>query len=187
MEKNSYIFFHVDDLLVASNVDKFEERFLNGFPNSTAHSLDTLLGMDLTIEEDTVKLSQEKLIKKGLEMLGMLECRLLNTPLSLGVQLNKSSKEDLEESQKVNLNYRTFNGILNYLSCQTRPEKTSQNNGLEHYTNATWADDLETCLSRSGSICFWKNFPISWNSKKQKNITLSLTEAEMNALAEENQ
>ncbi|KNZ57459.1 hypothetical protein VP01_2152g8 [Puccinia sorghi] len=226
-ERGSYIFFHVDDLLVAGNVNHFEELFLKRFPNSTAHDPDTLLGMDISIKDNTVKLSQEKLIKKGLEMLGMTECRLVNTPLSVGIQITSASKEELEEFQKLSINYRTFTGILNYLSCRTRPDlapavsilssfnnspginhwkelqhvwkylkgskelsltlqpRTSDSKeGLEHYTDATWADDLNTRLSRSGSICFWKNCPVAWNSKKQKNITLSSTEAEMNALAD---
>ena len=46
-----------------------------------------------------------------------------------------------------------------------------------------WTDNLETQLSQSRSICFWKECPISWNSKKQKNITLSSNEAELNALS----
>jgi hypothetical protein len=33
-------------------------------------------------------------------------------------------------------------------------------------------------------LAFWKACPILWNSKKQKNITLSLTESEMNALSD---
>ncbi|KNZ46934.1 hypothetical protein VP01_681g2 [Puccinia sorghi] len=186
-----------------------------------------LLGMDLTIENDAVKLSQEKLINKGLEMLGMTECQSANTPLSVGAQLSEASKEELKKFQDLKVNYRTFTGILNYLSCRTRPylapavsilssfdnapginhwkevlhvwkylkgskelkltlqpSSASHNNGLEHYTGAIWVDNLNTCLSRSGSICFWKNCPIAWNSKKQKNITLSSTEAEMNALAD---
>jgi hypothetical protein len=57
-------------------------------------------------------------------------------------------------------------------------------NSLEYFTDATWADDLKTCLSRSGSIFFWKNCPLAWGSKKQKNITLSSTKAEMNALSD---
>ncbi|KNZ60966.1 hypothetical protein VP01_14751g1, partial [Puccinia sorghi] len=58
------------------------------------------------------------------------------------------------------------------------------NHWQQHYTNATWADDLETRLSQSSSICFWKACPVSWNSKKQRNITLSSTEAKMNALSD---
>ncbi|KNZ59548.1 hypothetical protein VP01_1706g2 [Puccinia sorghi] len=183
--------------------------------------------MDLSIEDDAIKLSQEKLINKGLEMLGMTDCRPVNTPLLVGIQLSEASNEELEEFQKLGVNYRSLTGILNYLSCRTRPDlapgvsilssyynspginhwrevqhvwkylkgskelrltlrpsKTNNREGLEYYTDATWADDLSTRLSRSGSICFWKNCPIAWNSKKQKNITLSSTEAEMNALAD---
>ncbi|KNZ61559.1 hypothetical protein VP01_13850g1, partial [Puccinia sorghi] len=109
------------------------------------------------------------------------------------------------------VNYRTFTGILNYLSCRTRPDlapavsilsslnnapginywkevlhvwkylkgskelkltfrpsSASHTNGLEHYTDATWADNFNTRLSRSGFICFWKNCPIAWNSKKKR-------------------
>ncbi|KNZ55812.1 hypothetical protein VP01_2576g7 [Puccinia sorghi] len=159
-EKKSYKFFYADDLLVAVDVDEFEER----------------------CSEISSRKTDSQRVKY------------------------------LEEFQKLNLNYRTFTGILNYLSCQTRPDlaphwkqflhvwkylkgskdlilslrprETSHKNELEHYTDATCADDLETCLSRSGSICFWKNCPITWNSKKKKNITLSSTEAEMNALAD---
>ncbi|KNZ50280.1 hypothetical protein VP01_4509g1 [Puccinia sorghi] len=55
----------------------------------------------------------------------------------------------------------------------------------QRMTPTPHADDLESRLSRSGSICFIMSCPISWNRKKQKNITLSLTEAELNALSEE--
>ncbi|KNZ60730.1 hypothetical protein VP01_15096g1, partial [Puccinia sorghi] len=91
----------------------------------------------------------------------------------------------------------TFTGILNYLSCRTRPDLApavsilpSFNNetGIEHWKKVIhcwkYADDLETHLSRSGSIFFWKSCPVAWNSKKQRNITLSSTEAEMNALSD---
>ncbi|KNZ60370.1 hypothetical protein VP01_15640g1, partial [Puccinia sorghi] len=39
---------------------------------------------------------------------------------------------------------------------------------IQHFTDATWADEIETRLSRSGSICFWKSFPVAWNI--QENI-----------------
>jgi hypothetical protein len=37
---------------------------------------------------------------------------------------------------------------------------------------------------RSGTLAFWKSCPIPWNSKKQKNITMSSTKSEMNALSD---
>ncbi|KNZ49526.1 hypothetical protein VP01_495g1 [Puccinia sorghi] len=70
------------------------------------------------------------------------------------------------------------------LRLTLRPNPEDKSNSLQHYTDATWADDLESRLSRSGSICFWKTCPVAWNSKKQRNITLSSTEAEMNALSD---
>lgn len=225
-DKNSFIFFHVDDLIVAGNVEAFEELFLNRFPNSTVHDPDTLLGMDVEITKDHITLSQEKLIDKGLKMLGLTECKSVNTPLSVGVQFKPATQEEKEEFSRLGINYRTFTGILNYLSCRTRPDLapavsilSSFNNdpgithwkevihcwkyvngtrnlhlklrpsnsdvkSLQHFTDATWADDLETRISRSGSICFWKQCPIAWNSKRQRNIALSSTEAELNALAD---
>ncbi|KNZ50942.1 hypothetical protein VP01_4165g4 [Puccinia sorghi] len=182
MDKYTHIFFHVDDLLV--------------FPNSLAHDPDTLLGMDL--------------INKGLDMLGMTDCKPVKTPLFVRVQLKNATPEEKEEFSRLKVNYQTYTGILNYLSCRTRPdlapaeilhcwkylqgskhlELTLQpnihksSNSLQHFTDATWADDLETHLSQSRSICFWKECPVAWNSKKQRNITLSSTKAEMNALAD---
>ncbi|PLW57372.1 hypothetical protein PCANC_01829 [Puccinia coronata f. sp. avenae] len=183
--------------------------------------------MDVEIHANHIALSQEKLIDKGLELLGLTDCKPVATPLSVGVQLLKASKDDEAKFKKLNLNYRTFTGILNYLACRTRPDlapavsilSAFNNNpginhwnqiihfwkyvkgsrhlhltlrpndpqgtqSIQHFTDATWADDLETRLSRSGSICFWKSCPVAWSSKKQRNITLSSTEAEMNALAD---
>jgi hypothetical protein len=181
------IFFHVDDLVVVGNVDAFEILFLNRFPNSTAHEPDTLLGMDVEIQSNLIKLSQEKLIKKGLDMLGLADCKPVATPLSVGVQLLKATEDEENEFRKLNLNYRSYTGILNYLACRTRPDLapavsilSSFNNNpginhwkqvvhcwkyvkgtrhlhlilqptdletpnsIQHFTDATWADNLET-------------------------------------------
>jgi hypothetical protein len=232
-DRHSFIFFHVDDLIVVGNVEAFELLFMNRFPNSTAHEPDSLLGMEVTQEDGTIKLSQPKLIEKGLDLLQLTNCRPVKTPLSVAVQLKEATMEEKAEFEKLNINYRSFTGILNFLACRTRPDlapavsilssfnhapginhwkevihcwkylsgtadlslnltpdSSDQSLALEYYTDATWADDLETRLSRSGTICFWKSCPVSWSSKKQKNITLSSTEAEMNALsdgAQENQ
>jgi hypothetical protein len=36
-KKNSFIFFHVDDLIVVGQTERFEDLFLAHFPNSSAH------------------------------------------------------------------------------------------------------------------------------------------------------
>ncbi|KNZ50737.1 hypothetical protein VP01_4265g1 [Puccinia sorghi] len=89
------------------NVDVFEGLFLHRFPNSTAHDPDTLLGMDVTITNESISLSQEKLIDKGLKLLGLTECKAVNTPLSVAVQLKPASQEEKNEFSKLRINYRT--------------------------------------------------------------------------------
>jgi transposase InsO family protein len=226
-DKNSFIFFHVDDLLVVGRTEEFENLFLERFPNSTAHAPDTLLGMNLNILPDAIELSQPALIEKGLELLDLQHCRTVKTPLTPAIQLHSATDEDHAAFLKLNVNYRSYTGMLNYLACRTRPDlasavsilsKFNQKPGLSHwrevvhcwkylkgtanfglllrpkpnnlierinfFTDATWAEDQESRISRSGSLAFWKSCPILWNSKKQKNITMSSTESEMNALSD---
>lgn len=61
---------------------------------------------------------------------------------------------------------------------------SSDDHQVQLFTDATWANDLDTRTSQSGIIAFWKNCPISWTSNKQRNITLSSTESELNALSD---
>jgi hypothetical protein len=68
------------------------------------------------------------------------------------------------------------------LLLQPEPDKLVDR--INFFTDATWAEDQETRISRSGSLAFWKSCPILWNSKKQQNITMSSTESEMNALSD---
>jgi hypothetical protein len=226
-DKNSFIYFHVDDLIVVGQTEKFESLFLRRFPNSTAHSPDTLLGMNLKISSDSIELSQPALIEKGLNLLDLNNSRPVKTPLTPAIQLHSATDDDHQSFLNLGINYRSFTGMLNYLACRTRPDLASavsilsrfnQRPGLTHwkevvhcwkyllgtknlglllkpksntfidrinfFTDATWAEDQETRISQSGSLAFWKSCPILWNSKKQKNITMSSTESEMNALSD---
>ncbi|KNZ62717.1 hypothetical protein VP01_12301g1, partial [Puccinia sorghi] len=129
-------------------------------------------------------------------MLGMTDCEPVKTPLSVGAQFKAASTKEKQEFAKLAINYRkyavsilsSFNqdpGITHWkelvhcwkylqgtkhLQLTLQPNKFDSSNSLQHYTDATWAIDLETRLSWSGSICFWKECPVAWNSKKQRNI-----------------
>jgi hypothetical protein len=104
-DKDSFIFFHVDDLIVVGRMLSFKELFLACFPNSTAHSPDTLLGMNLTIQTDSIELSQPALIQKGLELLNLETCRPVKTPLTPAVQLFTATNEDHAAFLKLDINY----------------------------------------------------------------------------------
>ena len=73
-KRNSFVYFHVDDLIVVGCTAEFEELFLNRFPNSTEHDPDTLLGMSLTLSDSAIELAQPALISKGLELLNLSDC-----------------------------------------------------------------------------------------------------------------
>lgn len=92
--QHTFLFFHVDNLLVAGEVQKFEDQFLLRFPNSSAHTPDTLLGMNLTLNKDYVLLNQTPLIKKGLRLVGIDESHVMKTPLTPSVQLPPATAED---------------------------------------------------------------------------------------------
>ncbi|KNZ57731.1 hypothetical protein VP01_2087g5 [Puccinia sorghi] len=174
-EKNSFIFLHVDDLIVVGQTEAFEKLFLTRFSNSTAHSPDTLLGMNLTLKTNSIELSQPGLIRKGIEMLNLENCWLVQTPLTPSLQLHMAADEDHASFLKLQINYMSFTSMLNYLACQTCPDLTSvvsilskfnQLPGLSHwkevvhcwknlkdqinfFTDTTWAEDQESCISRS--------------------------------------
>ncbi|KNZ45687.1 hypothetical protein VP01_7908g1, partial [Puccinia sorghi] len=77
---------------------------------------------ELNQDLDSVTLSQPKLIKKGIELLGMEDCKPLLTPLAPGIKLLAPTEEEKKEFEKLNINYRSHTGLLNILSCRTRPE-----------------------------------------------------------------
>jgi histone deacetylase 1/2 len=55
--------------------------------------------------------------------------------------------------------------------------------GLVAYSDATWADDPETRLSRTGGVIFYNGSFISAHSHQQRSISLSATQAEYQALS----
>jgi hypothetical protein len=116
-KKNSFIFFHVDDLIVVGQTDEFERLFLEQFPKSTAHSPDTLLGMNLNILPGSIELSQPSLIDKGLEILELDHCRPVKTPMTPAVQLHSATEDNHQAFLKLGINYRSFTRMLNYLAC----------------------------------------------------------------------
>jgi hypothetical protein len=81
-----------------------------------------LLGMDVELAEDVITLSQEKIIDKGLNLIGLADCKPVQTPLLVSVQLKTATEDKKAEFSKLTINYRAFTGILNYLSCRTRPD-----------------------------------------------------------------
>ncbi|KNZ49955.1 hypothetical protein VP01_4672g1 [Puccinia sorghi] len=63
--KKSFIFFHVDNLVVMDDVENFGTAFLKRFPNSSGHDPNTLLGMNLSYDSNCVSISKEAHCKRA--------------------------------------------------------------------------------------------------------------------------
>ncbi|KNZ60512.1 hypothetical protein VP01_1542g1 [Puccinia sorghi] len=205
-DKVSMIFFHVDDLILVGPGNNFKENYEKRF-------------------KDSILLSNPKHIDHGLEELGLLNARPTSIPLTPNKQLKEADDEDYEAFKRLNINYRSAVGLLNYISMHTRPDisfavsslaRFSTKPGIQHwhevkkvwlylkrtkdlkltlkirnpdklleiYSDSTWADDPKSRTSQSGYLCYLYGSLISWNSCRQRNITYSSTEAELNPLVD---
>ncbi|KNZ54133.1 hypothetical protein VP01_3031g1 [Puccinia sorghi] len=98
--------------------------------------------MNMNVGTNFVELSQPALINKGLKLLNLDHSKSVKTPLTPAVQLHSASDADHQAFLKLNINYRTYTGMLNYLACRTRPDLASavsilsrfnQKPGLSHW------------------------------------------------------
>jgi hypothetical protein len=65
-----------------------------------------------------------------------------------------------------------------------RPEFTGKNLSLRVFRGSDWAGDSDTRISVTGFILYLMNVPVCWQSKAQKGVTLSSSEAEYVAMSE---
>ncbi|KNZ61784.1 hypothetical protein VP01_1358g5 [Puccinia sorghi] len=203
----SFIFFHVDDLVLVGPGNDFKNKFADRFNNSACHPPNTLLGMKFEKIGNKICLSQPKHINHGLEELGLTGCKSSSTPLTPNLQLREASDEDHEKFKKLNINYSfAVSSLARYsvkpgLSHWKEVKKTWQylrhtkdlkftiypvepNQFLSIFSDATWGDDPDSRTSQSGYLCYLFGSLISWNSCRQRSITYSSTEAELNPLVE---
>ncbi|KNZ61715.1 hypothetical protein VP01_1367g1 [Puccinia sorghi] len=125
--------------------------------------------MELTYNSDRISLSQKKLIEKGLELAGILDCRTVNTPMTVGIQLNEATPQeradfektrpDLAPAVSILSNFNNTPGINHWkqvihcwkylaatidLKLILSPDSSNYSKTIQHFTDATWADDIET-------------------------------------------
>ena len=77
---------------------------------------------------------------------------------------------------------RVFRYLKGTMSMGIRYCKSSKWD-LVGFSDADWAGNLDDRRSTSGNLFLLSNAPVSWQSKKQSNVTLSTTEAEYVALS----
>lgn len=119
--KICYLLVHVDDMLVATNDEKFREVLMKSigedFELKDLGQVKHYLGIEVDRTKDgEFLISQTAFIDKIVKEAGLEEAKIQKNPIDLGYfKLEGTSLESNEE-------YRTLIGMLLYLSTNTRPD-----------------------------------------------------------------
>ena len=219
---------HVDDMIAIAQteeeLDNLERAIESQVELDKLGILKKLLGMELTWEEDSVKLTQKTAIGNLAKEFGIVPTEIPAKSLPLNPEMFKepTSEEDLTPLQE----YQSLVGSLLYIARHTRPEisihvnllgrrtsKASHNNmqaalRVLRYLTSTLTDGLtiqkevttgepiniqgfadasyggEQSKSQSGSLILLYSNPITWSSRRQDTVAMSITEAEYIACSE---
>uniref|UniRef100_A0A3Q7IIL0 Reverse transcriptase Ty1/copia-type domain-containing protein n=1 Tax=Solanum lycopersicum TaxID=4081 RepID=A0A3Q7IIL0_SOLLC len=147
-----------------------------------------ILGMQIVRDRKAKKLvlSQEKYIQKVLRRFSMDKAKVVSTPLAMHFKLSTkqcpSSDDEKEDMKKVP--YASAVGSLIYAMVCTRPDiahvvgvvsRFLSNTGREHWNVVKWVMRY---------LCGTSRGAVSWQSRLQKCVALSTTEAELIAVVE---
>ncbi|MBW0526546.1 hypothetical protein O181_066261 [Austropuccinia psidii MF-1] len=94
---------------------------------------DLILGVKIHQLNDGVSLDQQHFTEAVLEKYGMSNCKPVVTPLTPNEHLNPSTSDEIQAFKKLNNNYRSAIGSINYLSTGTRPDLSFAVSTLSQY------------------------------------------------------
>ncbi|RVW40658.1 putative mitochondrial protein [Vitis vinifera] len=179
---------YVDDIVITGSdqddIQKLKQHLFTHFQTKDLGKLKYFLGIEIAQSSSGVVLSQRKYALDILEETGMLDCKLIDTPMDPNVKLVPGQGEPLGDPGR----YRRLVGKLNYLTI-TRPDISFltpgqgvlyENRGhtqVVGYTDADWAGSPTDRRSTSGYCVFIGSNLISWKSKKQDVVVRSSAEA----------
>lgn len=134
---NSAVSFHINNLLVAGNVDHFKEAFVAKF-----HRPKTLLGVKVVCKDGLIQLSLPLHIEKSLRKMDMINCRAVSTPLTPCLHLPPANDNNNQTFLDLNISYCSPIGWLNFISGLACPDisfavsslaKNCEKPGLSHW------------------------------------------------------
>uniref|UniRef100_A0A3Q7IT70 Reverse transcriptase Ty1/copia-type domain-containing protein n=1 Tax=Solanum lycopersicum TaxID=4081 RepID=A0A3Q7IT70_SOLLC len=156
-----------------------------------------IFGMQIVRDRKAKKLvlSQEKYIQKVLRRFSMDKAKVVSTPLAMHFKLSTkqcpSSDDEKEDMKKVP--YASAVGSLMYAMWVMRYLYGTSSLSLCFgtgkpilcgYTDSDMAGDVDTRKSTSGYLVTFAGGAVSWQSRLQKCVALSTTEAELIAVVE---
>ncbi|MBW0565797.1 hypothetical protein O181_105512 [Austropuccinia psidii MF-1] len=94
------LFFHVDDIGVfGDNLTLFKKEIEEEFSTKIIGSVDLMLGIEISHLSDSITLSQAHYVDSVLELYGMTNCRLTETPMVPNLHLEEASDSERKEFQ----------------------------------------------------------------------------------------
>lgn len=144
----TFIFVYVDDLIVIGNSTEFQAKLQSHFSISHKGPLQKILENQLVNTPQGPALLQPKHIEYALEELGLCESKPITTPMTQNVHLSQASNEEHGEFLKLNINFWSSSGFLNFIASQTRPNlshavstlsRFNVKTGLQHWLEAKHA------------------------------------------------
>ncbi|XP_021990999.1 uncharacterized mitochondrial protein AtMg00810-like [Helianthus annuus] len=216
-----YLLVYVDDLILTGNkpimLTNFITRLHNEFAIKDLGSLNYFLGLEVVHTDDGLFLSQCKYAHDILSRAGLLETKLVPTPLATTDTFVSTGSPFSDPTL-----YRSLVGALQYLTI-TRPDhsyavnqasqflhaptdqhfqsvkrilryvkgtmsyglifKRSKRTTILGYSDADWAQCIETRRSTYGYSIFLGGNLVSWSAKKQPTVSRSSCESEYRAMA----
>jgi hypothetical protein len=133
-KKGTFLYLHVDDIAIFSkDPDEFKNKIKEKFPIKDLGEAAFLHGMKITQQKDSVLINQEHYIENMLLHFELNNLYPNKTPLNPQGKLIKANKQQIEEFKKLNINFRTIVGALNFLSTTSRPDITYAVNSLSEF------------------------------------------------------
>ena len=149
---NGHVLFlaiYVDDLVYSGNaasIALFKEELSTAFEVTHEQSLQWILGMEVSHDDDVLRLSGRRYIERMLAKYGMRDAKPIATPAN-GSPLGKDlcPKGEEEKAEVANFPYRNLIGSILYSANSTRPDicaalspltKVAENPGKAHITAA---------------------------------------------------
>ncbi|GKV19435.1 hypothetical protein SLEP1_g29696 [Rubroshorea leprosula] len=171
------LLLYVDDIVLTASTKLLLHAIISllksEFLMTDLGQLNYFLGISVSFNSDGLFLSQSKYTHELLERSGMLDCKLVVTPMAPKAKLFSIDSPAYSDPAF----YRSIVGALQYLNLYT-PKYC-----FCCWPDVDWVGCVATRRSISGYCLFLGNSLISWSSKKQNTVTRSSAEAEYRAIA----
>eukprot|EP00253_Pinus_taeda_P018650 PITA_18650 len=187
-----FMVVYVDDLIITGRsahlIHGIKQDLCNTFDMTELGHLHYCLGVEVWQTENNIFLSQSKYAKNLADRFRMQDCKPTTTPMEPELKLSTQSSSPIVDETL----FRQLVGSLIYLTAtqsdisfavRGTPDygllyTRSSDPTLSGYTDSDWAGSVDDRKSTIGYVFSLGSGAVTWASKKQQAVALSLTEAE---------